>query len=126
MKYQFDLALDSFDNIYVAFDIEIPNDLYTTDILLTKTNHSGNFDWYLTWGSSGYEQSLSVNLDSNNSIYLLSEHYLVKNPRNNGKSLYRSNVWNFLLTLFGIFCVTSLVSLYFILKPKIRKPSPNL
>jgi hypothetical protein len=127
MKYQFDLALDSFDNIYVAFDIEIPNDLYTTDILLTKTNHSGNFDWYLTWGGSDYEQSLSVNLDSNNSIYLLSEHYLVKNPRNNGKSLYRSNVRNFLLTLLGIFCFASLVSLYFIIiKPKFKKPSRDL
>ena len=127
MKYQFDLTLDSLDNIYVAWNIEIPNDLYATDILLIKINNSGSFDWYLTWGGSDYEQSLSLNSDSNDNIYLVSEHYLVKNPRNNGKSLYRTNVRNLLLILFGIFCLTSLVSLFFIIiKPKIRKPSPNL
>jgi len=126
MKYEFDLALDSFDNIYIAWDIEIPNDLYSTDILLIKINSSGSFEWYLTWGGFYCEQSLSINLDSKDNIYLLSEHYLVKNPRSNNKSFYRTNIRNLLLTLLGIFCIVSLVSLYFIIiKPKIRKPSPN-
>ena len=123
MKYQFDLTLDSSDNIYIIWDIEIPNDLYTTDILMIKINNSGSFEWYLTWGGPDYDELLSIDLDFNDNIYLLSDHYLIKNPVNNGKSLYRTNLWNFLIILFGVFCFISLVSLYFIIKPKIKKIS---
>jgi len=123
MKYQFDLTLDSSDNIYIIWEIEIPNDLYTTDILLIKIINSGSFDWYLTWGGPIYDHSISIDLDFNDNIYLLSDHYLIKNPLNNGKSLYRTNLLNFLMILFGVFCFISLVSLFFIIKPKIKKIS---
>ena len=123
MKYQFDLTLDSSDNIYIIWEIEIPNDLYTTDILLIKINNSGSFEWYLTRGGPETDPLISINLDLNDNIYLLSDHYLIKNPVSNGKSLYRTNLWNFLIILFGVFCFISLVSLYFIIKPKIKKIS---
>lgn len=123
MVYLFDLTVDTLDNIYITWNIEIPNDLYTTDILLIKTNKSGNFERYLTWGRPDYDYSMDIDTDSNNNLYLCSDYYLVKNPSSNGKSFYRTNLVNLLLTLFGIFCFISLVSLYFIIKPKIRKIS---
>jgi len=123
MKYQFDLTLDSSDNIYIGWDIEIPNDLYSTDILIIKINHSGNFEWYLTWGDSNYDQLIKIGIDSNDNIYLLSDHYLTKNPVSNGKSLYRTNLFGFYLILFGICCFASLISLYFIITSRIRKSS---
>jgi len=123
MKYQFDLTLDSSDNIYIGWDIEIPNDLYTTDILLIKINNSGSFEWFLIWGDSNYDQLIKIGIDSNNNIYLLSDHYLIKNPISNSKSLYRTNLWNFYFILFGICCFASLISLYFIIKSRIRKSS---
>ena len=123
MKYEFDLTLDSSDNIYIGWDIEIPNDLYSTDILIIKINNSGNFEWYLTWGDSTYDSLIKIGTDSNDNIYLLSDQYLIKNPANNGKSLYRTNLWNFYLILFGICCFASLISLYFIIRSRIRKSS---
>ena len=123
MKYQFDLTLDSSDNIYIGWDIEIPNDLYNADILIIKINNSGNFEWYLTWGDSTYDSLIKIGTDSNDNIYLLSDQYLIKNPANNGKSLYRTNLWNFYLILFGICCFASLISLYFIIRSRIRKSS---
>jgi hypothetical protein len=123
MKYQFDLTLDSSDNIYIGWDIEIPNDLYNTDILIIKISNSGNFESYLTWGDSNNDQLIKIGIDSNENIYLLSDHYLIKNPVSNGKSLYRTNVWNFYLILFGICCLFSLISLYFIIRSRIRKSS---
>lgn len=125
MIYQFDLTLDSFDNIYIAWNIEIPNDLYTTDILMIKINKSGDFEWYLTWGGSDYDCSIEIDTDSNGNIYLLTDQYLIRNPISNGKSLYRTNIWNFYLTLFGICCFISVISLYFILKQRMGKISRN-
>ncbi len=123
MKYQFDLTLDSSDNIYIGWEIEIPNDLYNADILIIKINNSGNFESYLTWGDSNNDYLIKIGTDSNENIYLLSVHYLTKNPVSNGKSLYRTNLWNFYLILFGICCFVSLISLYFIIRSRIRKSS---
>ncbi|NVM37483.1 MAG: hypothetical protein HWN81_17945 [Candidatus Lokiarchaeota archaeon] len=124
--YQFDLTVDTSDNIYITWNIEIPNDSYKPDILMIKVNKSGNFEWYLTWGGPSDDATLKIDTDLKNNIYLCSDRYLVKNPVSNGKSFYRTNLWYFLLTLFGIFCFISLVSLYFIIKPRIRNVSNKL
>ncbi|MCK4381248.1 MAG: hypothetical protein KAW51_08940 [Candidatus Lokiarchaeota archaeon] len=126
MIYQFDLAVDTSDNIYITWNIVIPNDSYKPDILMIKVNKFGNFEWYLTWGGPSDDYTLKIDTDLNNNIYLCSDRYLIKNPVSNRKSFYRTNLWYFLLTLFGIFCFISLVSLYFIIKPKIRKNSSKL
>jgi len=133
MKYRFDLTLDSSDNIYIGWGIEIPNDSYKTDVLIIKINNSGNFEWYLTWGDSNDDFLIKIGADLNDNIYLSSGYYmlsgpcylLIKNPITNGKSLYRTNLWNLYLILFGISCLLSLTSLYFIIRARIRKSSIN-
>ena len=125
MKYQFCFTLDSFDNIYIGWDIEIPNDWYNTDILLIKINNSSSFEWFLTCGGSDYDHLGKIGIDSNDDIYLLTVHYLIKNPVNNGKSLYRTNIWDYYLILIGISCFISVASLFFIILPKIHKHSKN-
>ncbi len=126
MIYQYALTADNSDNIYVTWDVEIPNDSYKPDILMIKLNESGKFEWYLTWGGSEADASLDIKSDLNNNIYLCSDRYLIKNPISNGKSFYRTNLWYFLISLFGVFCFISLITLYFIIKPKIKKRSNSV
>ncbi|MFX0018035.1 MAG: hypothetical protein ACFFB1_16800 [Promethearchaeota archaeon] len=129
MKYRFRLTLDSSDNFYIGWTIEIPNDSYKTDVLIVKINNSGNFEEYLTWGDYHNDFLIEIGADSNDNLYLLSGYYLlsepyyflIKNPVSNGKSLYRTNLWNLYLILFGISCLLSLTSLYFIIRARIRK-----
>ncbi|MFX1313353.1 MAG: hypothetical protein ACFFHD_12170 [Promethearchaeota archaeon] len=121
--YQFKLKADISDNVYITWQVEIPNDSYKPDILMIEVNKSGYFERYLTWGGADEDGCIDLDIDSNNNIYLCSYHHLIKNPVSNGKSFYRTNLWYFLLILFGIFCFISLITLYFMIKPRIRKPS---
>jgi hypothetical protein len=120
-KYVFKMALDSYDNIYIAGTIEIPNDYYATDLYVIKISNSGGFDWFLTWGDSKYEQLISIEIDSHDNLYLISDHHLVKNPKTNGKSLYRTTMLTLYAILFAVSGIISVGALYFILKPKYRK-----
>ncbi|MFX1496770.1 MAG: hypothetical protein ACFFBH_04520 [Promethearchaeota archaeon] len=120
MKYRYDLSLDLSDSIYLGWEIEIPNEMYNTDILMIKVNSSGTFEWFLTWGGPDNDYISKIRTDSDNNIYLLAGNMLVKNPVSNGKTLFRTNLWDFYFILFGIFCGVSLISLYFIIRSKIR------
>lgn len=117
---QFSLTIDSFDNLYAGTSISIPEDHHTNDLYVIKLNNSGNFEWYLTWGGSDNENLRDICIDSNNSIYLLADQLLIKNPENNGKSLTNEKLWNFYMILFGICFVISITSLFFTIKRKVR------
>ncbi|MFX1570736.1 MAG: hypothetical protein ACFFCV_20555 [Promethearchaeota archaeon] len=119
--WQIFIAFDSHDNIYATTIISIPEDHYNYDLYLMKINSSGDFDWYLTWGGTDDEDILAIVIDSNDSIYLLSDQILIKNPENNGKSLTNEKLWNFYMIMFSVcFCISA-VSLIFIVKRRIRK-----
>ncbi|MFX1235771.1 MAG: hypothetical protein ACFFBY_14660 [Promethearchaeota archaeon] len=121
MKHLYHLTLDSSDNIYIGWDIAIPDDIYTSDVLLIKINSSGSFKWYLTWGGPNDDYLGKIGADFDSNIYILTGNCLIKNPVNNNKSLVGANLWNFYFILFGISCFVSLISLYFIIRPKIRR-----
>ncbi|MFX1570724.1 MAG: hypothetical protein ACFFCV_20495 [Promethearchaeota archaeon] len=121
MMYQFNLEIDSLGDIYVASEVEIPNDSHFIDAIIFKINQTGNFDNYLTWGGPRDDYSMDIDTDTDNNLYLCSLDYLIKNPVSNGKSFYRTNLFYFFITLFGLFCFLSLVSLYFIIKPRARR-----
>ncbi len=117
-SWQVKIALDSFNNIYAATSVSIPEDHHTYDLYLIKINNSGDFDCYLTWGGAGKDDLNAINIDSYDNIYLLSEDFLIKNPESNGKSLTNIKLWNFYMILFGICFVISIISLLFIIKEK--------
>ena len=119
------IAFDSFDDIYVATTISIPEDHHTTDLYMFKLNSSGNFEWYLTWGGSDDEYLRAISIDLNNNIYLLSDHVLIKNPENNGKSLTNEKLWNFYMIVFIICFSISGITLYLIIRRKIPKVLRN-
>jgi len=119
------IAFDSFDDIYVATTKSIPEDHDNTDLYLFKLNSSGKFKWYLTWGGSDDDTVRAIDIDINNNIYLLSNHVLIKNPINNGKSLTNENLWNFYITVLIICLAISGISLYLIIRRKIPKVLKN-
>jgi hypothetical protein len=123
--WSINIVLDSYDNIYLGSTISIPSDHHTYDLYVMKINSSGIFDWYLTWGGSDDEDLVAIDTDSNNTIYLLSDHFLIKNPKSNGKSLTAENLWNFYIILFFICFIISLSSLYLILRRKNKQASTN-
>lgn len=119
--WEVQITLDSFDNIYVATIVSIPEDHHTYDLYLIKINNSGNFDWYLTWGGKGDEDFKRIYIDSFNNIFLLSDHFLLKNPESNGKALTNIKLWRLYMILFSISLCISVISLYFILKHRTPK-----
>jgi len=119
--WQFSLTFDSFDNLYAGTSISIPEDHHTNDLYVIKLSNSGNFEWYLTWGGSDNEYLRDICIDSNNSIYLLSDNFLIKNPENNGKPLTNIKLWNLYMILFGVCIFISAISLYLILKHRTPK-----
>lgn len=114
--YKIYMAFDSLDNLYLATIISIPEDHHNYDLYLMKINSSRDFDWYLTWGGTDDEDLLAIDIDSNDNIYLLSDHILIKNPEDNGKSLTNEKLWNFYMIMFGICFSISAISLVFIVK----------
>lgn len=110
------IGFDSFDNIYAGTIISIPEDHHNYDIYVVKINSSGNVDWYLTWGGSDDEDLIAIDIDSSNNIYLLSDHFLLKNPESNGKSLTNEKLWTFYIILFVICFSISVISLIIIIK----------
>ncbi|MFX0140577.1 MAG: hypothetical protein ACFFDN_43455 [Candidatus Hodarchaeota archaeon] len=119
------IAFDSSDNIYVGAGISIPADHHAYDLYVVKINSSGDFEWYLTWGGSGDEDLIAIDIDSNKNIYLLSDHLLIKNPEHNGKLLTNEELWMFYLFFFGICILISTISLFLILKRKAKQRSIN-
>lgn len=119
MIYQYGLTIDSYDNIYITWEIEIPDNAYKTDVLIVKVNKTGNYEDYLTWGGLESEDFMGIDVDSNTNVYLLTLNYLIKNPVSNNKSLYRTMLWFFFIFLFVVCCVLSLISVYVIIRQKI-------
>ena len=116
MIYKYGLTIDSHDNIYITWEIEIPDNAYKTDVLMIKINKSGNYGDYLTWGGLENDNFMGIDVDSNSNIFLLTLYYLIKNPVSNNKSLYRTMLLFFIIFLFGVCCVLSLISIYVILR----------
>ncbi len=123
--WSIDITFDSFDNIYAGTIISIPEDHHNYDLYVVKINSSGNFDWYLTWGGAGDEDLIAIDIDSSDNIYILSDHFLLKNPESNGKSLTNEKLWSFYLIMFGICFSISAISLVLIVKRRGRKMEIN-
>ncbi len=118
--WQIQIDIDSINNIYVATSIDIPDDHYTSDLYLIKINASGDFDWYLTWGGADKDNLKSISIDSLDNIFLLSDNYFIKNPKNNNKSLTNIKLLNFYFVLLVILSAFSAISLFLVIKGKIR------
>jgi hypothetical protein len=118
--WQIYIEFDSFENLYVATVISIPEDHHKYDLYVVKINSSGNFEWYLTWGGSENEDLIAIDIDSNDNIYLLSDHFLIKDPENNGKSLTNEKLWKFYIIVFCICAFLSVIALTLIVKRRVH------
>ncbi|MFX1499265.1 MAG: hypothetical protein ACFFBH_17245 [Promethearchaeota archaeon] len=64
------LVVDSYDNIYVAADIDPTPSPYDDDVILMKYNSNGFQIWNHTWNTPLIERALGMTLDSNENIYI--------------------------------------------------------
>lgn len=64
------IALDSSDNIYLAGDYTIVDDV-DSDFCLVKFNSLGVYQWNSTWGGSGMDMAFDLALDSSENFYLV-------------------------------------------------------
>lgn len=65
-------AIDSSDNIYVtgrtrSYGTTDPN---KSDMCLVKYNHSGDEQWYRTWGGTGNDGGYAIEIDSSENVYV--------------------------------------------------------
>jgi len=63
-----DVAIDSYDNVYLA-----GKSVSTNNMLLVKYNKFGTRQWYLTWGVSPKNSCSNILIDTTNNIYLAGE-----------------------------------------------------
>ena len=63
-----DVAIDSYDNVYLA-----GKSVNTNNMLLVKYNKFGTRQWYLTWGVSLKNSCSNILIDTTNNIYLAGE-----------------------------------------------------
>ena len=134
--YTGSLIFDNKQNIYVQSEIDIPSEDHN-DIYIIRLKENGSFISNLTWGANHWDQVLTSKFDSDNNYYLLIKsyvagfwgslheiYYLVKNPIDNNKSLEPVFTPNFYDLYFIGFITTSsvisIISLIFILKPRIK------
>ena len=108
---------------------------YYSEFYIEKYNSSGEFIWNLTWGRTGWESYLDLNFDSFDNLFLLCSSYnltsrereifLIKNPIDNEKSLEPifpfDQGFYFYLGLIIASCGITIVTLYFIIKSRIRR-----
>jgi len=63
------IAIDSFDNIYLAGETQSIG-AGCTDMCLVKYDSSGSRKWVRTWGGSGCDNCKAIAVDSSDNIYL--------------------------------------------------------
>lgn len=132
------ISFDNEQNVYILSEINIPTE-NSNDIYIIKLNEDGNFISNLTWGGNSWDTLLTSSFDANNNFYLLIQshvaglwgsneeiYYLVKNPIDNNKSI--RPVYNplsfydlYFIGFLTTASVISVVSLIFILKPRIKQ-----
>lgn len=66
--YGVKIALDSFNNIYIAGQYGTVSS--GSDICLLKYNNLGEYQWNKTWDSSSHEYGMGIALDSSDNIYV--------------------------------------------------------
>ena len=133
-----DIILDSSENIYLVGDKY--NYWTSTDMYLCKFNNSGDFEWDLSWGGSGYEYCNAIVLDSEDNVYLAgtkstsswdnSDLCLVKNPLNTARppppplpppGTIESQVFQLFLYLFLVGNVVSITGITIYYNKKERR-----